>query len=81
MPKLYKIKCYDMIEKTERPIESIDFDCLSIEFNDYGSHPELRTSGNFHSGSDKDADVKLYISECDEQGNAINFKEIKLDRD
>jgi len=70
-----------MIEKIERPIESIDFDCLTIEFNDYGAHPELRTSGNFNSGSDKVADVKLYISECDEHGNAISFNEIELYRD
>ena len=45
-----------------KKVESIDFDCLTIEFNDYGAHPALRTQGNF-------TDVLLFLGECDEQGN------------
>lgn len=75
VPKLYKLKCYDTVEKIDRPIESIDFDCLTIEFNDTGSNPKLRTSGSF-------TDVCFFIGECDdEQGNVKNWEEIRLDRD
>lgn len=64
-----------MVEKIERPIESIDFDCLTIEFNDYGAHPALRTQGNF-------TDVLLFLGECDEQGNVKNWEQIGgFDRD
>lgn len=69
----HKLKCYDLVEKIERPIESIDFDCLTVEFNDTGSHPNLRTSGNF-------TDVLFFLGECDDQGNVKKWEEIRVDR-